>query len=145
MLYKLFLHLFNTYIRKAISEHEHNNSLNFYKNQFPVGSKIIFQKNEPFPLIIGDVIGYELNDNDNDNVYLCKIMDTKGETHIINGPVLKWNPYKEASIRKLQWWERFNLLNDEFITKEDADKASQELRLKDLEELLDSENQDHNA
>ena len=126
ILNKLFKKQMERFKQKSIQEYEEKNHQIFYQVNFPLGTKIIYQENGPYPLIIGEVVDYEFDQDSNQ--FLCKIEKTNKETKIISGALLEWNEHREKYLRKLHWWERWSIFNSDTISTEEGNRLTEELR-----------------
>lgn len=79
---------------------------------FPVGKKVIIRSNEPDPLFIGLVSGYELIQMKLQKVMLVKITSASGQT--IQQPhtsLIPWAQEREDALNKLSWDEQWNVVS----------------------------------
>ena len=132
-LFELFTPLFREeleeYRYQCILENDQAQEQIFYQINFPVGTKIIYQTKGPYPLLIGNVIDHVYNKESNQ--LLCKVEDKNGKVHIISGAILHWNDHKEKYLRRLHWWERWSIFNDDVISSEEGNNQTEELRVKE--------------
>ena len=114
---------------QCILENDRAQEQIFYQVNFPIGSKIIHQTKGPYPLLVGEVIDHVYDKESNQ--LLCKVKDSSGNSHTISGVILNWNEHKEKYLRRLHWWERWSIFNEDSISSEEGNSQTEELRLKE--------------
>ena len=90
---------------------------------FPIGTKVISQSNEPEAMIIGSVIGH-ISSGYNNTV---KVRTKSGRDLIILGTLAYYTKERENTLRKLDWAERYNVMS-KYYGISDSDKKRMEKR-----------------
>ena len=110
-------------VKKALDSHDFDVEWKRATSNFPVGTKVLSQSNEPEPLFIGEVLGHEIIKNQ------IFIVASNGEKtlYLKNGNTSVWCEEREDALSKLSWDERFNVMSRYYyyLGFEDAHRKNQ--------------------
>jgi hypothetical protein len=109
---------------KVYQEREDEKLRRTYVN-FPIGTKIISQSNEPSSLLVARVIGYKFVGKS----ALLEVVDEEtGEIWVLMSKTSYWSEQRERALRKLNWAERYTVMAqyDEISEEERKRKESPE-------------------
>jgi hypothetical protein len=84
---------------------------------YPIGTRIISQSNEPDPLLIGNVVSHEKIHH---GIMLMIENDEGRRFTLLDKALALWAQEREDALRKLEWNERYNVMSkyQYFVTDE---------------------------
>ena len=106
------------YVQKEKDENIRRTQMNY-----PLGTKIISQSNEPDELLVATVISHELIHHG----IMLMVENAQGQRFTLfnNAPAL-WTKEREAALRKLSWDERWNVMGKNFYVIDKKTKQRKE-------------------
>lgn len=136
LLFSIFKGLFKEQLKvenyNAVLKYEKAKVTNHNQRSFPIGSKVMLQKEGPFPLIIGEVKEHHLNTELN-KMY-CVIEDSSGVKYEAVTNIIDWTSNRETFLKKLRWHQRLTTINTSCnYSDEDAEKIEKEFSLQEKE------------
>lgn len=120
ILWNLIQKIFSLEIKQQMQMYADIEKINYYKTKskeesiikilknYPVGTKIISQSNEPDDLLIATIVSHEIIPY---GVILIAENSNGEQFTLLDKNPTYWNQEREDALRKLDWAERYNVLS----------------------------------